>query len=156
MYNQMVFIHDNWLRELRPTLPSMENSPIDETITLPKEAETPSDSAKAIICVNTTAEPKRNMNVVNISKIKCTLENIMCVMEVTLWLIKVALLSSLLFFTSLFRSNLSGISSLVSRKILLCFSGLGFISSIAATQMWSSNPLLIIKAPEKKEDEASA
>ena len=113
----------------------MENSPRAETIMLPKDVEIPSDSAKAIICVNTTAVPNKNMNVFNISRIKCKLENILSVMDVTLWLIKTVFLSSLSFVIFLFFS--AGISSLISRNILLdlCLFGLGFISNIAATHI---------------------
>ena len=69
MYNQMVFIHGNWLKELRQILPSMENSPRAEIIMLLKDAEIPSDSAKAVMCVNTTALPNRNMKMFNSSTI---------------------------------------------------------------------------------------
>ena len=149
MYSQMVFIHGNWLKELSPILPSMENSPSAETIMLLKDSEIPSDSAKAIICVNTTAQPNKNMKVFNISKMKCKLENILSVIEVTLWSIKTGLLGSLSFV--IFPFVLSGISSLIFRNMLLdlCSSDSGFISSIAATHMWSNNPLLIIQAPAK-------
>ena len=138
----MVSSHGNWLSIPRPILPSRAESPNAEIIVLPSDDENPWDWANAMMCVNTTPVPNKNMAALVRSNIKWMFDSTVAERCLILWFCgnEMLLLMSLFKLFSFFGSDWSTVFWLIS-------SGWGKIN-IAHTQIFSTSPLVIVKAPK--------